>query len=286
MPAMAEAPGPSLRVAALWVYPVKSCRGVAVESMELGPMGPEGDRRFMIAGEDGRFLSQRSLPRMTLIRTAPLAGGGVRLAWEGDVLEIPFPEAGETREVAVWNDRVQALDCGETAASWLRERLGVPCRLVAFPESGRRLRQGGEVRSTAFADAEPVLVTSEASLEEVNSVLERPAPMERFRPNLVVGGAAAWEEDGWRVLDVGGAVLEITRPCARCAIVAVDPETGARDTAPLKALAGMRRWDGEVWFGQNARVAVPGRVRLGDPVRVAASRSRGASGRVDSPDRG
>ena len=261
-------PESSPHVAALWLYPVKSCRGAPVEFLDLGPLGPEGDRRFMIVDREGRFLSQRSHPRMTLIRATPRPEGGVRLAWEEETVEVPFPMAGALRTVEIWRDRVEALDCGDAVASWLHARLGVPCRLVAFPPGGRRLRPDGRPRSTAFADAEAVLVTGEASLAEINASLARPVPMERFRPNLVVAGAAPWAEDGWKRLEIGRAVLELTRPCARCAIVAVDPGTGTRDTAPLRALGELRRRDGEVWFGQNARVLAPGRVRLGDPVRV------------------
>ncbi len=253
-------------VSALWIYPVKSCRGTAVREMFLGPRGPKGDRRLMLVDERNEFLTQRSEPRMTLIEAALTEEGGIRLSYLGDDLRLQIPVAGSEKDVGVWGDRVNAQDCGNLAAERLSSWLGRPCRLVAFPDGGRRIRPDGREGLTAFADAEPVLLTSVASLAELNGLLTTPVTMERFRPNIVVEGPPAWQEDDWFRLGIGSAEIEVVKPCARCPIVGVEPETGERDDAPLRALARIRRRDGQVWFGQNARVLVPGVVRRGDPV--------------------
>lgn len=255
------------RVASLWVYPVKSCRGTAVDEMRLGLQGPEGDRRLMLVDEKDEFLTQRSEPQMTLIEAVLTEEGGIRLSFCGEELQLRIPFAGNERDVGVWGDRVNAKDCGDPAADRLSTWLGRPCRLVAFPEQGHRLRSDGTEGVTAFADAEPVLLTSAASLAELNGLLATPVTMERFRPNIVVVGPSAWQEDGWSRLWIGSAELEVVKPCARCPIVGVEPKTGERDDAPLQALARIRYRDGKVWFGQNARVLVPGAIRCGDPVR-------------------
>ncbi len=178
-------------VASLWVYPVKSCRGTAVDSMQLGSRGPEGDRRLMVVDERDEFLTQRSEPRMTLIAATLTEAGGLRLRFRGEELQLRIPVAGNERRVGVWEDRVDAEDCGDHAADRLSKWLGRPCRLVVFPDGGRRLRPNGAERLTAFADAEPVLLTSAASLAELNGLLTTPVTMERFRPNIVVEGPSA-----------------------------------------------------------------------------------------------
>ena len=263
-------------MASVWVYPVKSCRGFTVEGVRFGARGPEGDRRFAVVDAGGRFVSQRSMPRMTRIRPRPLAGGGVRLEAEGAAPFEVRPERGwPPLEVAVWNDRLRAVDCGAAAARWLSEFLERPVRLAWLPDDGPRVRPDGSLRPAAFADAEPVLVITESSLAELEREAGRPVGAERFRPNVVVGGVPAWEEDAWRRIRVGWAVLEIVKPCARCPIVAVDPETGRRDPAALRALGRIRRWDGEVWFGQNARVVAAGEVRAGDRVEILETAAGG-----------
>ena len=240
-----------------------------MDRVYFGIRGPDGDRRFAVVDRDGRFLSQRAHPGMTRIRPRPLSGSGVRLEAPGlEPLEV-VPEPGrEPVEVTVWKDRLGAVDCGDAAARWLSEFLGIPVRLAWLPEDGLRVRPDGSRRMTAFADAEPVLLVTDGSLAEVSREAGSEVGAERFRVNLVVHRAPPWAEDGWRRIRVGEAELEIVKPCARCSIVALDPATGVRQPAALRALGRIRRRDGEVWFGQNARVTVPGTVRTNDPVTV------------------
>jgi uncharacterized protein len=182
--------------------------------------------------------------------------------------------------VRVWkNEGLRAEDCGGEAAAWLAGALGTPCRLVrigpafARPVKPAAARPGDLV---GFADAFPFLVTSEASLGELNRRIEQAGgeavPMGRFRPNLVVAGCGPFEEDSWTRIRVGGVVFRIGGPCIRCVITTTDQRTGARGAEPLRTLASFRRDPDDptsVRFGQNlVHESKSGSLRVGDPVVV------------------
>jgi uncharacterized protein YcbX len=268
---------------AITIYPVKSLRGVAVQEAVVEPWGLAGDRRWMVVDGEGRYLTQRELPGMARIAAAPAEAGGVVLS-ASDVgtggMRVPVPEAGgPTVEVVVWRDRVWAQPAGRDADAWLSDALGRVCRLVHMgdPAAARPVdpAYGQPADRVSFADGFPLLGMNAASLDALNARLARPVPMARFRPNLVVSGAAPWAEDRWRLLGVGGAggvAFRAVKLCARCVIVATDQETGARarDREPLRTLSGFRRDDrGRVLFGQNLVPDGTGRIAVGDWVEVA-----------------
>jgi uncharacterized protein YcbX len=261
-------------VSELWVYPVKSCRGIALERAEIGPRGIRWDRHWMVVDAEGGFLTQRQLPAMALIGTA-LAPDGLRLDAPGrPPLHVPYDACDARIPVKVWNDELRACAVSPEADRWLSATLGRPCRLVRFPDDARRAvdprfgRQGDE---TAFSDGFPLLLIGQASLDDLNARLARPLPMRRFRPNVVVRGAPAYAEDDWRQVRIGGLGCRVVKPCSRCAITTVDPERGVRDGGePLEALAGYRRRDGRVYFGQNVIPDGTGEVQIGDAVAVLA----------------
>lgn len=266
-----------MQVAALFRYPVKSLRGVEVAELELGPRGPRHDREWMLVDAHDRFLTQRSRPALARL-SARLDGESLVLSDdEGAVLEAPSGRA--PRRVVVWRDTVDALDCGDEAARWLEGRVGQACRLVRFaPSAVRPLDPAfspAPSAQTGFADAYPVLLTTAGSLEALNGWLEAPIGMERFRPNVVVTGSPAWAEDGWRVLQVGGVVFDLVKPCARCVVITTDQRTGERPDAerPLSVLARERtlRPFGAI-FGENAVHRAEGWLRVGDEVRVLERR--------------
>lgn len=270
-----------LRVSGLFIYPVKSLRGVAVAEAEVDRYGLAGDRRFMVVDEAGLFMTQRGHPRMATVGAA-LAGGALVLSAEG-MTPLRVPRGGdgraEIRRVTVWKSAdLAAEDCGEEAAAWLGEALRARCRLVRIGEGYRR--PVGPARaepgdSVSFADGYPLLVATEASLEDLNRRIEAEGgaavPMDRFRPGLVVRGARPYEEDGWRRIRAGGLVLRGAGPCGRCVVTATDQATGARGKEPLRTLAGYRRdGRGEVNFGQNLiHETKSGRIAVGDAVEVA-----------------
>lgn len=256
----------------LYVYPIKSCGGISLESADLGETGLLGDRRWMLVDEGGGFVSQRRYPRMAMISPSFSPDGLVVRAPGMSDLEVPFEgETGERLDVEVWGDVQRGAPVGAEADRWFARFLGFPCRLVRKPDEDVRAVDSAYARDgdqTSFADGFPLLVISEASLEDLNGRLESSVSMDRFRPNLVVGGCEPYAEDGWEEIRTGGAVFRVAEPCPRCAITTVDQGSGERGKEPLRTLATYRKAGGEVWFGRNLIHASLGTVRVGDPVEV------------------
>lgn len=270
------------RLTALYVYPVKSLGGVSVERAAVDALGLVGDRRFLVVDEAGRFLTQRTLPRMALIRTA-LSADSLHLSQEGrggvTVPLAPDP-AAPLRTVSVWkSEGLLAEDAGDAAAAWLSDGLATRCRLVRIGPAFQRpiLKPSAAAGDTvSFADAYPFLILSEASLADLNDRLaergEEPLPMNRFRPNLVVSGCAPYAEDTWARFRIGDMTFRAGGSCARCVMTTTDQETAERGKEPLRTLATYRRDAGDptdVNFGQNLiHETKTGVLRVGDEVRV------------------
>ena len=264
-----------ITIAALFVYPVKSCRGIAVLQARLTPRGLQYDREWMVVSPDGRFLTQREAPRLALVATA-LRDHHLELSAPGlPPLAVPLQRAGRAAsiEVTVWRDRVQAFDEGHEAASWLGEHLRRDVRLVRFDDARRRPTDPawsqGLDGSSAFADGYPVLVLSRASLDDLNSRLPSPLPVDRFRPNVYLDGCAPYAEDAIRGLESERMRLRIVKPCTRCVITTTDQATAVpQGEEPLRTLQTYR-WDGAlrgVTFGQNAIVERAGLLDVGAPL--------------------
>jgi hypothetical protein len=249
-------------VASLHVYPVKSCRGIAVNSFRVTDTGPEWDRRWMIVTPAGMFITQRSHPAMATIAVT-IEDGVLRLSAPGRApLEVPVDHAGRSWPVVVWKSECLGIDAGDDAAAWLSDVLGEPLRLVrqdpARPRLANAQYAGPDPHPVSFADAYPILMISRASLEELNRRLPEPIPMARFRPNVVIDGVAAHAEDAMTRFRAGTVVLRGIKHCDRCPITTTDQETGARDPhqQPLRTLATYRHdyvLKGVV-FGQNCVV--------------------------------
>ena len=222
--------------------------------------------------ERGGFLSQRRHPRMALISPLLIPDRLVVRAPGMPDLEVPLEgEHAERIDVEVWGDAQRGEPVGGYADRWFGRFLGSPCRLVRKPDDDVRPVESAYARSgdqTSFADAFPLLLISEASLEDLNRRLESPVPMDRFRPNLIVRGCGPYAEDGWDEIRAGGAVLRVAEACPRCVITTVDQGSGERGKEPLKTLATYRKSGGEVLFGRNLIHTSPGTVRVGDPVEV------------------
>jgi uncharacterized protein len=273
----------SLHIAELNLYPVKGCRGIALQSATLAATGLQsegiGDREWVVVDAEDEFLSQREYPKMALIETR-LTPSSLLLKAPGMLLlDVPRDSEGDVRKVRVWDDSVSAVTQGEIADLWLTNYLGVPARLMRFDFEGTRLaahRYTGKVDAPfKFADGFPLLITNTASLAEVNLRLQREhrqaaVTMARFRPNIVLDGLPAFEEDYVKQLRVGAMTMRPVKPCARCSVPGVDPATG--EHAPLlpDLLARMRATDSGVLFGVNAIVVegAGGLLRVGDHVEV------------------
>jgi len=263
----------NLRVSELSIYPVKSLGGISLQRSSVERFGLHNDRRWMVVDDRDRYLTQRERSRMCLIQPEPLATG-LRLSAPGMTeLEIAHTEKMPSREVRVWDDRVTTLDCGDAAADWLSRFLGIDCRLVYFPDDGRRTvdptyAQAGDI--TAFSDGFPILLITQASLDDLNSRLAEPLPMQRFRPNLVIDGAEPYAEDQWKRLRIGDLTLRVVKPCSRCVIPTIDPATGERhaNAEPLRTLAGYRMREHKIFFGQNVIADGEGQLVVAQPVEV------------------
>lgn len=252
-----------MHVSGLFVYPVKSGAGVAVDAWPLEEHGLRHDRQYMVVDVDGVFLTQREVPRLALLAATPDDPLRVRTPG-GTAVAVP----GARRLVRVWEYTGEALDCGEDAAQLVSDLAERPCRLVRVAADHDRPTGLGAGR-VGFADGYPLLLASESSLSDLNERSPRPLPMNRFRPSIVVAGAPAWDEDEWLRVRVGAVDLDVVKPCVRCAITRVDQATGVRgDGEPLKTLGTFRKVKGGVLFGQNGVHRGLGELRVGDAVSV------------------
>ncbi len=259
------------QLSAIYRYPVKSARGQALETASMDRFGLEGDRRWMLVDATGRFHSQRRLPAMACLEVTSTETGIV-LTWEGEQIEVEVPDPrGECVIASVWEDTVVAPVADVAVNGWLSECLGEPVRLVYCPDTALRGVEPGYAppsQLVAFSDGYPLLVITGAALDVLNERLPEAVPMDRFRPNLVIGGAEAHAEDGWRRIRIGNAEVALVKPCSRCAIPSVDQATGARDPHINRALAEYRRRDGIIYFGMNAIAAAGASFSVGDPITV------------------
>lgn len=250
-----------ITITALNIYPVKSCRGIALDRALITPTGFAHDREWLIVHPNGQFVTQREEPRLALIQTA-LASETLRLTAPGmGTLAIPLKAdaRGAAVEVTIWRDRCAAFDAGAEAASWLTTFMGKPFRLVRFDSARKRASDvvwtRGVEALNQFADAFAWLIISQASLTDLNSRLERPLPMNRFRPNIVVDGLPAYGEDDVHQFSADGIALRVVKGCTRCAIPTTNQATGEREgDEPLRTLRSYRfsRELKGVLFGQNS----------------------------------
>ncbi|MBQ5948290.1 MOSC domain-containing protein [Massilia sp. ST3] len=255
----------------LVLYPIKSCAGLSVPQATLALSGlvAEGvhDREWMLVTREGQFLTQREYPRMALVTPRVEHPFLVVEAPGMPPLRLPLAHdtAAPTLQVQIWDHSVAAADCGDAAAAWFADALQASCRLVRFrPEVHRPTSTkwtGGTPAETRFADGYPFLLIGQASLDDLNAKMlaagRAPLPMNRFRPNLVVDGIDAFEEDFVEAFTADGVSLRPVKPCARCPIPAIDQATGIPGPDPMDILQTYRanaRMEGAVCIGQNCIV--------------------------------
>ena len=266
----------SIRVSQLNIYPVKSTRGLSLSDLCIGPLGPHMDRRWMIIDADnGHFITQREHSRLCLVG-ATLSGTALTLTaptLDPLLVSQQQSQSGSSRQVKIWQDWVEAFDCGDQAAQWLSSFLKTSVRLVFMADDCHRLVDQNfsqQSECVSFADGFPILLISESSLEDFNQHIDSPIHMNRFRPNIVVSGCAAYAEDHWQTIQIGLLSFELVKPCSRCVIPSIDPQTANKQVEISKALAKHRRRDGAVYFGQNLVANEQGIISVGDQVTVLA----------------
>jgi uncharacterized protein YcbX len=267
-----------MRAARLYVYPIKSCGGVEVEWLQLDAEGVANDRMFVLVGEDGRHLTQREAPRLAAVKTT-LEHHGVRVVAPGG-REITLPyrgDDGSLTDVRVHRDHCRGVDQGDAAAEFFGDYLQRPCRLLRVSTTSPRVRHPegvSEPFTVGFADGYPLLVISQSSLDDLNTRLAEPVPMDRFRPNVVVEGSEAYAEDRWSRIVLGGITLEGAKLCVRCVITTTDQVRGIPHPheEPLRTLARYRTSStfGGAVFGRNFVHRGTGRIARNASIQVFA----------------
>jgi len=279
-----------MHISEINIYPIKSLKGISLDSAVVEERGLEYDRRWMLTTRDGMFFTQREFPRMaTLSVWIEEDGSGLGVAADrfGDVFVPSQPDTGDKQQVTIWQSVCEGEVYGGALNEWFSDVIGTNCQLVYMPDQTRRsvnkrFDHGDDVVS--FADGYPLMVLSEATLADLNSRLDDPLPMNRFRPNLVVSGSSAFAEDAWDKVRIGEAVFRSTKPCERCVMTTVDQSKGEfTGKEPLKTLASYRmaknvmpdRYDSlgvgatAVLFGQNLIAeSIGATVSVGDAVDI------------------
>ena len=260
-----------MELSELNVYPVKSCSGLSLNRSVVDAFGLQNDRRWMLIDNQGNMLTQRKLARMCLIQPQ-VTHQGIHLSAPGmPDIDLSIGNFTVSGKVRVWNDECKAYDAGDQVAQWLSEFLNYDCRLVYFPDDEIRQLDQDYAQAddkTAFSDGFPFLLISQASLDDLNSRLDNPVTMSRFRPNLVIAGSKAFEEDRWQRIRIGDITFRLVKPCSRCVIPTIDPDTGEKGKQPLTTLLQYRKRDNKVYFGQNVIADGTGELSIGMTVEV------------------
>ena len=263
-----------LSISHLYVYPIKSLGGIELTEARLTDRGIEHDRRWMLVDENNRFLTQREFPQMALLRTA-IHANELTVYEKGnevDTIRVNlYPTETATLRVQVWDDVVEAIVMEDEINQWFSAKLNRVCKLVYMPDASQRKVDADYALNnelTGFSDAFPVLMIGQASLDDLNSRLKTAVPMNRFRPNIVFTGGAAFAEDTMQHFRINDIDLYAVKPCARCVVTTTDQETGIIAKEPLKTLASYRTGNNKVYFGQNILYKQEGIIRVGDELNV------------------
>lgn len=273
-----------MKLSEINIYPIKSLGGISVERSVVENRGLKYDRRWMLVDKDYKFLTQREIPKMATVGTEVLKNS-LRVSSDGKDVEIPFEiKTEETKVVKVWSSRCRAKIYEKSINDWFSDALQTDCRLALMPhETTRKVNYFYAVHeddAVSFADAYPILIANEESLNDLNSRLDAPVPMNRFRPNLVVSGADAFAEDGWKQIKIGGVIFHAVKPCGRCVITTIDQARGEKQgVEPLKTLASYRipkrSVKKKILFGQNLIAENVGEtIRVGDEIEVVETKKK------------
>jgi uncharacterized protein YcbX len=259
-----------LNISQLAIYPVKSMRQIQLQKSAMQFGGLKHDRRWMVVDNKGVMVTQRNIARLCLIQPEllnPNVDCSLKLSAPAmPDIEVNVPDGGISCKAIVWEDECNASDAGDEVANWLSEFLNIECRLVYFPDDEIRIVDQNYAKpndQTAFSDGFPILLTTQASLDDLNSRMDESIPMERFRPNVVISGSEAFAEDEWKQLKVGNIRLRIVKPCSRCVIPNIDIKTGEKTKEPIKTLLSYRKCDDKIFFGQNVVADGEGELEVG-----------------------
>jgi len=261
-----------LKLSQIWIYPIKSLGGINLSSALVMEKGLQYDRRLMLVDETGLAMTQRVFPKMALFK----------LSIDKDLLTITYGQHSmklhlesipleSSTTVRIWDDTVSAFNVAPPYSQWFSDLLELPCRLVYFPEKNSRpVNPKYEVNQeqVSLADAYPFLIIGQGSLDDLNSKLKEPVPMNRFRPNFVFTGGQPFEEDTWRNFSIGHTRFVGVKLCDRCVLTTVNQDTAEKGSEPLKTLSSYRKRDNKVYFGQNLVALDHQTVTVGEIITV------------------
>jgi uncharacterized protein YcbX len=255
------------------IYPIKSLAGISLQTSEVKDRGLKYDRRWVLVDDTNTFFTQRDFPEMALIKVA-IEQEGLKLQHKTKPVEpllIPFEfEHSRADKVVIWDDTVNGEFYNQTIDDWFFEILGIKCHLVKMPESTKRIVDEAYVKNktVSFADAYPFMIIGQASLDDLNSRMEKALPMNRFRTNFVFTGGKPFDEDDWKKFKIGELMFEAVKPCARCVITTTDQETAERLQEPLLTLSKFRKVENKVMFGMNLICESTGKISVGDKIEL------------------
>lgn len=260
-------------ISELWIYPIKSLGGISLNKAIVSDRGFLYDRRWMLIDETGRFLSQREIPKLSLLEVN-LSDKQLVVSLKNQSnyrLNIPFLEEAPSRFVQIWEDTCLAWQYPDIINSFFSDFLQRNVKLVYMPESSIRkvdVKFAKNNETTSFSDGYPFLLIGQSSLDDLNEKLAVPVSMNRFRPNIVFQGGIAFEEDTWKNFRIGDIEFICAKPCARCLVTTISQETAQQGKEPLKTLSNYRKFENKILFGQNLIHSGSGYVRVGDEILV------------------
>ncbi len=261
-----------LKLSEIFIYPIKSLGGIGINSAVVEKRGLKYDRRFLLVDNTGKFLTQREYPQMALLKIS-LSKNGFEVLNTKDNLYTNIPLESDTKEilpVTIWDDVCNAVRVSKDLDIWFSNALNIDCSLVYMPNTEKRIVEKkylDEEHIVSFADAYPFLVIGQSSLDDLNTRLQTPLPINRFRPNFVFTGGKPYEEDNWKDFKIGDVNFKAVKPCARCVITTTNQDTAERLDEPLKTLSTFRKINNKVMFGMNLVCKSTGVVSVGDFVR-------------------
>jgi len=270
----------------IYIYPIKSIKAISQPAALVEEKGLSFDRRYMLIDPNGLFITGRTHPQLTQIDVQFSRNNLQVSAPEMDPLLID-PEQFSTTMLTseIWQDKVDAVHCHRDYDRWFSEYLQQPCQLIFFSENSERFVKNRKTQ-VGFADGYPLLLVNQASVDDLNTKLERPVTPLHFRPNLLIKGDFPFIEDNWSRIKIGEVEFEVSKPCSRCLFINVNPQTGiAEPNEPLSTLATFRYHDGDIDFGQNLIPLNSGMIRAGDELKVLATQEAilyGSQGNVQT----
>lgn len=264
----------------LHIYPIKSAAGITLSTSWVDDLGLSFDRRFVLTEPNGQFITARTQPTLCLINVNVTEHGLILTAPGMPALHVHYQELSKTyQQVRVWKDDIQAQYGNEKYDLWFSQYLQYPCKLHYFGEQSKRPVKNSH-KQVAFADGYPLLLISQASLDDLNHKISHQSAhkvsMSQFRPNIVINNCDAFAEDTWRHIRIGEVEFEVTKPCSRCIFTTVNPENAEKSAKqePLTTLKGYRQVaNGDVMFGQNLIALNQGSIKQNDEVVILQKQS-------------